>query len=161
MTYRIIASILVFLCINTLAQKTILLEKIGTSRKYYYHVDDKIKLRTKPENVLIRGRLWSISDSVISISGGLHSILVHNIGSIYKQYGFPHRLTIGFAQGAVYYFLVLSFNGLINKEQVFKPYTFIITGSCIAGSLISFSLSESRFKIGNRWKLKILDFTVK
>lgn len=161
MKHSIIVSIIVFLCIYSYAQKMLLVEKIGTSRKYYYHVEDKIKLRTITNAYLIKGKLTTITDSVISISAGSHSIPVHDIASIYKQYGFPWRLGIKLGEAAIVYLLFITFNNLINKEQVFTPYTFIISGSCIAGSLISFTLSQHRCKIGDRWKLKILDFTLK
>jgi len=161
MKYLLITSFFVFLCNITIAQKTLLVEKIGTSRKYYYHLDDKIKLRTKSNNILISGRLWGIYDTVISISGGYFSIPVHDIESVYKQYAFPRKLGIKLDEAAIVFFLIITFNNLINKEQVFKPYTFIISGSCLVGSLICFSLDQHRCKIGDRWKLKILDFTVR
>jgi hypothetical protein len=161
MAVRLISSILVFLCTSTFAQKTLLVEKIGTSRKYYYHMDDKIKLRTITNDSLIKGKLTSIDDSAISVSTGLKAIPVSDIGLVYKQYGFPRRLGIKLGEAGMVYFLIITFNNLINKEQVFTPYTYIITGSCFAGGLISYSLKQHRCKIGDRWKLKILDFTVK
>jgi hypothetical protein len=161
MIYRLFTSVLVFLCINTFAQKTLLVEKIGTSRKYYYHLDDKIKLRTKSKNLLIKGNLTTINDSTIFVSTGLKAIPVHDIGSVYKQYGFPRRLGIKLGEAGIVFFIVLTINNLINKKQVFPPYTYIITGSCFAGGLISFSLRQHRCEIGDQWKLKILDLNVK
>ncbi len=160
MKYSIIASILVFLFTSICAQKKLLVEKIGTSRKYYYHLDDKIKLRTITNDSLVKGKLTSIDDSAISVSMGLKDIPVHDIGSVYKQYGFPRRLGIKLGEAGILYFVIISINNLINKEQVFTPYTYIITGSCFAAGFITFSLKQHRCKIGDRWKLKILDFTV-
>lgn len=161
MTCRIIASILVFLGMNTVAQETLLVEKIGTSCKYYYHLGDKIKLRTNARDSLIRGKLTVINDSIISVSPELYPIPVHDIGSVYKQYGFPRRLGIKLGEAGIVFFVVITINNLINKKQVFPTYTYIITGSCFAAGLISISLKQRRCKIGERWKLKILDFTVK
>lgn len=161
MKYSVIALILLFLFTSSVAQKTLLLEKIGTSRKYYYHLDDKIMLKTSKLPFRMKGRLSSIDDSIISIYSGVYSIKVHDIAILYRDYGFPRRLAVGLGEAGVVYFLIISFNNLINKEQVFTPYTYLITGSCIAGSLVSFSLVRHHFQIGYRWKLKILDFTLK
>jgi len=161
MKYSIIASILVFFCTCTFAQKTLLVEKIGTSRKYYYHLDNKIKLRTITKDTVIEGRLTMITDSAISVSTALKAIPLSDIASVYKQYGFPRRFGIKLCYASAMFFGILTINNLLNHSRVFPPYTFIISGVCLAGGLISLSFSEQNCKIGNRWKLKLLDIPVR
>ena len=157
--YRIIALILLALCQCTCAQNTLVLEKIGSPRRFYYHSGDYIKLRTKSGNLLIRDRIFGIGDSALSVPSVRSAIHLHDIESLYRVYQFPRKLAINLGGAAVMYFLVISFDNLINKDRVLTPYTYIISGACIAGGLISFSLSQYRYPIGLHWKLKVLDYS--
>ncbi len=141
------------------SQKTMMIEKLGTSRKYFYHTGDYVKLRVSKQDTLLKGKLWFIKDSLISVAE-LRPFDVHlgDIGSVYKQFGFPKRFGAYLGAFGVGIFAVIATNHLINNEQVFTADMFIISGAFIGGSIISFSLSQKRCKIGNRWKIKVLDF---
>lgn len=143
------------------SQKTLLIEKIGTSGKYYYHQGDYLKLRVSKKDTLLIGKLWTIRDSMISI-GSFRSVDVrlNAIGSVYKRYYFPKKLGSYLAYGSAGIFAIIVINHLINHEQVFTPDLFIISGAMLGGSLISFSLSQKRCKIGSRWKIKVLDIEI-
>ena len=145
----------------SVGQKTLLVGKIGKSAKYYYHVGDKIKVKTLENKTVFNGVLTEIRDSSItisSISGNL--ISVADITYVYRQFSGIRRLgfyLMGFG-GVI--FLVIAVNNLINNEQVFTQYAFIVSGSFIGAGLISLALSEKRYKIGTQWKVKILDGTL-
>jgi len=147
--------------ISSIAQKTLLVEKIGRSAKYYYHVGDKIKVKTLENKTVYNGVITEIRDSSItisSISGNL--ISVADITYVYRQFPGVRRLgfyLMGFG-GVI--FLVIAVNNLINNDQVFTQYAFIVSGSFIGAGLISLALSEKRYKIGTQWKVKILDGTL-
>jgi len=153
--------LMIIFSISSIAQKTLLVEKIGRSSKYYYHVGDKIKVKTLENKTVYNGVLTEIRDSSItisSISGNL--ISVADITYVYRQ--FPGIRRLGFylmGFGGVI-FLVIAVNNLINNDQVFTQYAFIVSGSFIGAGLISLALSEKRYKIGTRWKVKILDGTL-
>ena len=153
--------LMIIFSISSIAQKTLLVEKIGRSAKYYYHVGDKIKVKTLENKTVYNGVLTEIRDSSItisSISGNL--ISVADITYVYRQ--FPGIRRLGFylmGFGGVI-FLVIAVNNLINNDQVFTQYAFIVSGSFIGAGLISLALSEKRYKIGTRWKVKILDGTL-
>jgi len=150
--------IFILLSVSIQAQKTLMVEKIGTSRKYYYHTGDKMKLRVSAQDTLLKGKLWDIKDSVISISElRPFDVRINSIGSVYKQFAFPKKLGkyLGYFGAGI--FAIIVTNHLLNNEQVFTPDLFIITGSFLGGSLISFSLSQQRCKIGHRWKVKVLN----
>ncbi|MCK9220089.1 MAG: hypothetical protein PHF97_10230 [Bacteroidales bacterium] len=153
--------LLIFFSGSMVGQKYLLVEKIGTSRKYYYQKGNTLKLRVSKLDTLLRGRLWHIGDTSISVME-LRSfeVSLNDIGSVYKQFSFPRKLGKTFAIGSAAIFSIIVINHLINNEAVFTPDLFIITGSVGAASLISFSLSQNRCKIGSKWKLKILDFQV-
>jgi len=151
---------IVFSC-NLFAQKKILVEKIGTNRKYYFNIGDDLKLKVKPYDTIIRGELMDISDSKILITGlRMNDVMIKDIGSVYKHYAFPKKFAINTAIFGGAIFTIIVVNHLINNETVFTSDLFIISGSFIAASLISLSFSQKQCKIGSRWKIKVLDFSI-
>jgi hypothetical protein len=144
-----------------IAQKTLMVEKIGSSRKYFYHAGDYLKLRVSHEDTLLKGKLWSISDSVISVAElRPFDVRLSDIGSVYKKFAFPKKFGRIVGVGGVAIFAIIAFNHLINNEQVFTPDMYIITGSMLGASLISWSLSEKRCRTDKGWKLKVLDIQI-
>jgi hypothetical protein len=141
------------------AQKTLVLEKIGTPTRYGFHLGDDVKIRTKKQNQIVKNYLWNLTDSSVTI-GPRTTIPLSEISAVYKHYYFPKLMTrILFYAGAGY-FILDSFNNLINNEQVFIPQTMIISGSLLGVSLAIIPLSQKKCKIGIRWKLKIMDINL-
>jgi hypothetical protein len=143
------------------AQKTMLVEKVGTSKRYFYHTGDYLKLRVSKQDTLLKGKLWSIHDSIISVSE-LRPFDVHlrDIGSVYKQFAFPKKFARYMFIGSAGIFAIIAINHIINNEQVFTPDMFIISGSVLGAGLISFSLKEKRCRTDRGWKIKVLDIEV-
>ena len=151
-----------FLANIAFAQKTMLVEKVGTNRKYFYHAGDYLKLRVSKQDTLLRGKLWSIRDSVISVAElRPFDVRLGDINSVYKSFAFPKKFAKYMFYGGVGIFAIIGVNHLINNEQVFTNDMFIISGSMLGAGLISFSLSEKRCRTGLHWKIKILDIDIK
>jgi hypothetical protein len=143
------------------AQKTMMVEKIGTSRRYFFYKDDFIKIRAVHRDTLLKGKLWHIGDSSIYVYGWRPvEVNVRDVSSVYKKFLFPSKFGRLIGIGGIGIFAIITVNHLINNEQVFTPDMFIISGSMLAVGAISISISEKRCRIGNRWKIKILDFPV-
>jgi hypothetical protein len=141
------------------AQKTLVLEKIGTSTRYAFHLGDDVKIRTKKQNVIVKSYLWNLTDSSVTI-GPRTTIPLSDISAVYKHYYFQNLMTrILFYAGAGY-FILDSFNNLINREQVFVPQTMIISGSLLGVSMAIIPLGQKKCRIGIRWKLKIMDINL-
>ncbi len=141
------------------AQKTLVLEKIGTSTRYAFHLGDDVKIRTKKQNVIVKSYLWNLTDSSVTI-GPRTIIPLSDISAVYKHYHFQNLLTrILFYAGAGY-FILDSFNNLINNEQVFVPQTMIISGSLMVAGVAIIPLGQKKCRIGIRWKLKIMDINL-
>lgn len=160
---KIVTGLLFFILFSSgiQAQKTLMVEKIGTTRKYYYHIGDYLKLRVSFQDTLLKGKLWDIRDSVISVSElRPFDVRLSDIGSVYKRFAFPKKLGIYLGCFSAGLFAIIVTNHLLNNEQVFTPDLFIITGSILGGSLISFSLSQKRCKIGPRWKIKVMNIAL-
>jgi len=158
MMMRKLVQVVVFLAIfsGASAQKTMVIEKIGTSTRYAFHLGDEVKVRTKKQNLILRSYLWNLTDSSVTI--GQHTTVpLSDISAVYKRFYFQHLMTRILLYAGAGYFILDSFNNLINKEQVFVPQTMIISGSILGASLAIIPLGQKKCRIGIRWKLKIMD----
>jgi hypothetical protein len=143
------------------AQKTLMVEKVGSSRKYFYHTGDYLKLRISKQDTLLQGKLWSIRDSVISVAElRPFDVRLCDINALYKRFAFPRKFGIYMCIGSGVFFGIITVNHLINNEQVFTPDMFILSGSMLGAGLISIGLSEKKCRTG-RWKIKVLNINVK
>ncbi len=143
------------------AQKTLVLEKISSNRHFFFRVEDPLKVRLQKPDTLLSGTLWSLTDTSIDIVGLRHyTAQLQDIRFVYRK--FPHVKKIGINLLIVgfIYAGVVSFNHLINNEQVITPDVWIVPAGFVAVSGISFSFYKKRYKIGLRWKLKVLDVPV-
>ncbi len=155
----ILLSVLIAAFSGAFAQKTLVLEKIGTSTRYAFHLGDDVKIRTKKQNVIVKSYLWNLTDSSVTI-GPHTTIPLSDISAVYKNYHFPKLMTRFLFIAGAGYFILDSFNNLINREQVFVPQTMIISGSLLCVSLAIIPLSQKKCRIGIRWKLKIMDINL-
>jgi hypothetical protein len=157
----LILVVLSFFAGSAFSQKTLLVEKVGSSRRYFYHTGDRMKLRVSKQDTLLIGKLWSIGDSVISISElRPFDVRIDEIRSVYKIFAFPKKFTKYMVVGSAGIFTIIGINHLLNNEQVFTQDMFIIAGSVLGAGLVSFLLSEKRCNTAKRWKVKILDVDV-
>lgn len=154
--------ILLFLCcVDCFSQKTLLLEKIGTRRKFFFRVDDRFMLRSVKPDTFIKGRLWDISDKSITVQTYVpNTVQLDNIRFVYKDYKFPKKFGAYCCVFAGVTFSFISINHLLNNEQVFTPDMAYLTLPFLAAGVVCFSLSRERMKIGLKWKLKVLDMPV-
>jgi hypothetical protein len=144
------------------AQKTLMVEKIGTSRKYFYHTGDYLKLRVSAKDTLLKGKLWSIGDTLIAVAElRPMDVRIAEIGSVYKQFRFPKKFGRYLIIGSGVFFGIITINHLINNEQVFTMDMLILSGSLMGAGLISISLGEKRCNTSKRWRVKILDMDLK
>jgi hypothetical protein len=158
--YQICILLAIFSSFHLFAQKKILVEKIGTNRKYYYETGNDLKLKIKPFDSILRGELSDIRDSALTLSGYyIRDLMLKDVASVYKQFAFPKKFAVYSAIFSGFIFSVIVTNHLINNEQVFTSDLFIITGAFIGVSLVSLSFSQKQCKIGSRWKLKVIDFS--
>jgi hypothetical protein len=155
-----------FLClINTIdsaCQKVLLMERMGTSRKFFYHVNDEIRLKPRSGKMIYQGQITSISDSSVNVGnymGREDKLVLSGIHFVYRTAYAPKRISQIFLIAGSAYYILDTFNNLITHEQVFDPQTMIISASLIGVSLVLMPLSQQRYTIGFKWKLKVLDFS--
>jgi hypothetical protein len=153
--------LLVFLAVfsGVSAQKTLVVEKIGTSTRYAFHLGDDVKIRTKKQDVIVKSYLGFLTDSSLTI-GPRTIIPVSDVSAVYKHFHFQSYMTRAFFYAGAGYLVLDSFNNLINNEQVFVPQTMIISGSLMAVGFAIIPLGHKKCRIGIRWKLKIMDINL-
>ena len=158
--YQICILLAIFSSFHLFAQKKILIEKIGTNRKYYYEIGNILKLKIKPSDSILRGELSDIRDSALTLSGFyIRDLMLKDVGSVYKQFAFPKKFAVYSALFSGFIFSIIVTDHLLYNEQVFTPDLFIITGAFVGASLVSLSFSQKQCRIGSRWKLKVMDFS--
>ena len=144
-----------------IAQKTLLLEKVGTRRKFFYHTEDVIKLRTIRPDSCFRGHIWDIREKYITLQTYVPlDVQLDNIGFVYKQYPATKKIGKYLCIGSGVFFGIITIDHLLNHEQVFTPDMAYLTLPFLGAGIITLSFSQERFRIGPRWKLKILDIPV-
>ncbi len=144
------------------AQRTMVVEKIGTSRRFFFREGDYCKIRSARPDTLLAGKIWSIGDSSVFVAGlRPYEINLRDITSVYKKFAFPVKFAKYMAIGGLGIFGIITVNHLLNNEQVFTPDMFIISGAMLGLGAISYSLGEKRCRTDKRWKVKILEMQVR
>jgi hypothetical protein len=152
---------LIILHLGLIGQKTLMIEKIGTSRRFFLQEQDHVKMRFKNPDTLLAGKLWSIEeDQIVIQSMRSYPVALADITTVYRHFSFPVTVAGLAVTGGLMLFGIITINHLINNEQVFTNDMFVLTGSMLAIGGISFALSSKRYRIGDRWKVKILDYPV-
>lgn len=151
----------IILPVPVLAQKTLLVEKIGSSKRFFYHNEDLLKLRTIKPDTTFRGHIWDIRENAITIQTYFPlDVQLDNIGYVYRQHKVTKKIGKFLCIGSAVIFGVITFDHLLNHEQVFTPDVAYLSLPFLGAGLITLSFSQERFKIGTRWKLKILDIPI-
>jgi len=144
-----------------LAQNTLMLEKLGTRRKFFFHNEDKFMLRTVKPDTFLQGRIWDIGTKNMVLQTYFPiTIQYDNIRYVYKDYKFPRKFGIYCCIFSGVTFCVIGINHLLNHEQVFTPEMAYYTLPFLGAGIISICLSRERMKLGYRWKLKVMDMPV-
>jgi len=136
-------------------QNVLMVEKIGTAKRFSYLVGDYINIKTKAKKLHLRNFLWSIEDSSIMI-GTNYTVPFEDIKSVRKEIYFPKLLSKITLIAGVGFITLDVINNLINGQQVFNPTTLIIGGSLVGVGLVMIPLSQRNMNIGFKWKLKVI-----
>jgi hypothetical protein len=141
------------------AQKTLVVEKIGTMTRYGFHLGDDVKIQTKTDRLILKSYIWELTDSSVTI-GIHHTVPLTDVGAVYKYYHFPNLLTKFFFIAGGGYFVLDSFNNMINKEKIFNPQTFLISCGLVAVGCAIIPLHQKKCRIGIKWRLKVMDINL-
>ena len=137
------------------SQKVLMLEKLGSGKWYLYSTGDDIILQIKGQDERFTATLTTIADSgfIVNLS---NYIRPEEVEAVWRKY--PHRKKQGnyliIAGGTLVAITLI--NNAFNDRTVIDP-TFVAIGAGISSlGLLWRSFWMPRYKIGEKWKLKVL-----
>ncbi len=160
---RVIAFLVLFglPSLALMAQKTLMVERIGTSRRHFFHPDDPVKWRVSKADTVLTGRLGVLrSDEVVVEGIRAWRVRSDSIRSVTVKFAFPRKAGPTLCTAGLGIFTIIGINHLLNHEPVFSGDMLLISGSLLAAGGITWSLGSKRCRIGDRWKVKILDINI-
>lgn len=155
-------SIFLFACfvlIHASGQRVLLVEKPGTFKNFKYFEGDEIIIRTHPDGDKIEGIIHLMTDTSIIINFD-NEIMLTSIKRILKPLFWPRLLTHTTRIAGAGYFALDAVNNAINNEVIIDEQTVKISAGLVAFSYALIPCHYRRIRIGNPWRLKILDFSM-
>lgn len=148
---------ILLLCLSSVsAQKVLVLEKVGTGRYFTFREGDEIRLCTRIGSFHIREDITRITDSSITVRGE-YSIALSDILYIEKIYRNRKANGLRMVVGGGILLSITCINNISHNNPVIDP-VFLLTSAGIASSgLIWYSLGKRKYRIGEHWKLKVLE----
>lgn len=163
MKIRIFGVGLIFLLVffqNTEAQKVLLLQKPGTTKRFFYHTSDKIWIRTGEPEFSVKGIITYIDDSVCTIDRN-YTYKISNIKEVVRTRHFLNgSWRLIFLTSGVYAAMSIINSAIHNEKPVIDNSVPIISGSFIALGTTAWSLRYRHCKMEKDWRLKVLDFDI-
>ncbi len=153
---HLITGILMILMLSATAQKVLVAEKIGRGRYFSFKEGDMIRLKTINEQFYIYEEIVQVDDSSLLVRGN-YRVSLGNISYIEQIYRNRKRngILLMVAGGALV--AITSINNALHNNQVIDPvYLSIGVGLAATGGLW-YSAGKRKYRIGNKWKLKVLD----
>jgi len=140
------------------AQPNLVLSKPGKVRHYFYQAGDRISYRDKRSGERFSGTILILNDSMMEISKAPR-IRVDQIDRIYRtRYFLAQAAGAGVVVLGVYFPISVINRALQRQHPLINDDVLIVNGSMLAVSGVSALFLNRKFKIGNPWKLKVMDF---
>jgi len=152
--------LLVLLCQAVEAQKVLLLQKPGKTKRYFYTQGDMLRVRMGEPEFEVSGEITYIDDSTCTVNRNYTFQLskVHEV-SIRRPFLSGSWRTWFVAAGI--YFFGSMFNHAINDEEPLIDNTVpYVSGSFIVLGTTSYLLRNKHCKMEDGWKLKVLDYDI-
>ena len=157
----LIWTILLVLLIQTVdAQKVILLQKPGYTKRFLYTAGDKIIVRLGDPEFGVSGEITFIDDSSCTINQNYTFQLSKVREVTIKRPFLSSAWRMMFLAGGVYAAGSM-FNHAINGEKPLIDNTVpVVSGSFIALGITSYLMRNKHCKMKNGWRLKVLDYDI-
>jgi hypothetical protein len=142
------------------AQKVILLQKPGKSKRYLYYPGDKIAVRMGDPEFIAGGDITYIDDSICIVNKNF-SIPLSRVKEVRRTRHFLNgSWRLMFVTAGVYAGGSIINHAINNETPVFDNTIPIVSGSFIALGTISYLLRYKHCKMENGWVLKVLDYDI-
>lgn len=160
--YLVLILTVVLVLINQTAdaQKVLLLQKSGKTKRFLYHSGDNIIIRTGEPEFAVSGEITHLDDSSITVNKNYTYQLskVRGVTRIRPFLNSAWRMM--YLAGGVYAAGSV-FNRAINSDKPLVDNTIpIVSGSFIVLGTTSYLLRNKHCKMDDGWKLKVLDYDI-
>lgn len=139
-----------------LSQRIMLLEKLGHGKWYRYEMGDDITVQRFRDEERFTGTITSVSDTGFTVDMST-VISIKEVEYVWRKY--PARKKRGnylmIAGGILVG--ITTINNAANNNTVIDPVYVAVGAGISAAGLLWRSYSQPRYKVGSRWKLKVLD----
>lgn len=152
--------LIVLFCQTVDAQKVLLLQKPGKTKRFIYHTGDKIIIRAGDPEFAVSGEITYIDDSICTVNKN-YTFQITKVHEVTRTRHFLNgSWKMSFLVAAVYAGGSV-FNRAINNDKPLIDNTVpIVSGSFIALGTTSYLLRNKHCKMDDGWKLKVLDYDV-
>lgn len=140
------------------AQRILLLQKNGGLKNFKYFVGNAITIKTK-SGVKVEGIIHEITDSSIYVNWD-YEIMLNDMDRILKHrwgYGLLSKVTR--IAGAGYFLLDVTNNIITGNPTIVNEQTAWISAGLIAFSYAIVPLHYRRMKIGEKWRVQVLNMS--
>ena len=152
--------LLVLFCQTVDAQKVLLLQKPGKTKRFFYESGDKIVVRMGDPEFEVSGEITYIDDSSCTVNRN-YTFQLSKVHEVYIKRPFLSGAWRMMFLAAGVYFAGSIFNHAINHEEPLIDSTVpIVSGSFIALGTTSYLLRNKHCKMEKGWKLKVLDYDI-
>lgn len=160
--YLVLILTVVLVLINQTAdaQKVLLLQQPGKTKRFLYHSGDKIIIRTGEPEFTVSGVITYLDDSNITINKN-YTYQLSKVKEVTRIRPFLNSAwRMMYLAGGVYA-LGSVFNRAINSDKPLVDNTIpIVGGSFVVLGTTSYMFRNKRCKMDDGWKLKVLDFDI-
>lgn len=152
--------ILILFCQTVEAQKVLLLQKPGKTKRYFYTQGDKITVRMGEPEFEVSGEITYIDDSTCTVNRN-YTFQLSKVHQVYIKRPFLSGSWRKLYLAAGLYFAGSIFNHAINSEEPLIDNTVpIVSGSFVALGTTAYLLRNKHCKAEKGWKLKVLDYDI-
>lgn len=142
------------------AQKVLLLQKPGKTKRFLYSQGDKIVVRMGDPEFAVSGEITNIDDSSCTVNRN-YTFQLSKVHEVYIKRAFLSASWRTMFVAAGVYFFGSMFNHAINGEEPLIDNTVpIVSGSFVALGTTAYLLRNKHCKMEGGWKLKVLDYNV-
>ena len=152
--------LLVLICQTVDAQKVLLLQKSGKTKRFLYSPGDKIGVRMGDPEFEVTGEITSIDDSSCTVNRN-YTFQLSKVHEVFIKRPFLSGSWRMMFVAAGVYFAGSIFNRAINGDEPIIDNTIpIVSGSFVALGTTAYLLRNKHCKMEDGWKLKVLDYDI-
>jgi len=142
------------------AQKVLLLQKPGKTKRYFYETGDKISVRVGDPEFSVVGEISYIDDSLCTVNKN-YTFQIEKVKEVSRpRTWFLFSWKKFFLASVIYAGGSMINHAIQGEEPIFDNTIPWVSGSFIALGTASYFLRYRKFKTEDQWRLKVLDFDI-